>query len=183
MLSYFILLYSNFSFATLILKKTRSQISVCCPRWEDYQGITTGATDARCRTEPPFSENLDEEARDRMTTVVLGQTIHRLSQTGVGDILLRLRDLLASSSPREYSRTPYNPYLKNSHSPTTLWTFPIRNFAMILFGQLSMPLRTHMPISSNVRRADLMQTFPKGMGYKGFDCRGVSRRRTYLTKP
>ena len=41
---------------------------------------------------------------------------------------------------------------------------------MILFGQLSMSLRTHMPISSNVRRADLMQTFPEGMAYKGFDC-------------
>ena len=97
MLSYFI--FSNFSLATLILKMTRSQISMCCPRWEDYQDITTGATDARCRTEPPFSENLDGEARDRMTTVVLGKTIHRLSRTGVGDILLR--DLLASSSPRE----------------------------------------------------------------------------------
>ena len=48
-----------------------------------------------CRTEPSFSENLDGEARDRMT----GKNIHRPSWTGVGDILLR--DLLASSLPGE----------------------------------------------------------------------------------
>ena len=98
MLSYFIYLYSNFLFATLILKETRSQRYVSCPRWEDYQGVTAGAMDARCRTEPSFSENLDGEARDRMT----GKNIHRPSWTGVGDILLR--DLLASSLPEEMGR-------------------------------------------------------------------------------
>ena len=49
-----------------------------------------------------------------------------------------------------------------THTPKTpipqrLLDFPIRKFAMLLVGQFSVCLRTHMPISSNVRHAGLSQ--------------------------
>ena len=44
-----------------------------------------------------------------------------------------------------------------THIPQRLLDFPIRKFAMLLVGQLSVCPRTHMPISSNVRHAGLSQ--------------------------
>ena len=44
-----------------------------------------------------------------------------------------------------------------AHIPQQLLDFPIRKFAMLLVGQVSVCLTTHMLISSNVRHAGLSQ--------------------------
>ena len=58
---------NNFSFVTVTLpqKTTSPQTSEPCPRWEDSQGVTAAATDARAGQNCHSSGNPVREAREK----------------------------------------------------------------------------------------------------------------------